>query len=788
MDIKKLLGRSSIKKKIVLGISVTSLFVLVLAAALWSYNDWRSSRQAAVDNVKVLAGVIGDNVTAALNFRNQDDAQATLSALHVKPEIISAVAYDRDGSLFAAYVRQGVNRDLEISKNLEGVVKDAHDGVVWTQELYSEKDPIGTIYVHSDLNDVYARLFTRARLSVLILAVSIVVGVIFALFAQRLLSRPILSLLNTIRRVADEKNFAIRAEKLAEDEIGQLVEGFNDMLSQVEDRDRMLAEHRGKLEEEVTLRTSELRDALSALTESEERVRTIVESAGDGILSFDADGKIISVNSAICEMFGYRPDELEGQSFSVLSYESHSKRTGMDIVKHLMTRSRENPVIAREFSGFTRLGSVFPAELTLTRYDVAGKEYFSVILRNITERKEAEAQLVRAKEAAEALAQAKSEFLANMSHEIRTPLNGIFGTVQLLEKTGIDEDQQELISIMKASTTSLLRIVNDVLEFSRLEAGKLALEKTEFSLTESIKNAVAPSYLEAERRKVWFNTYIPGEVPARLIGDPYRLGQVILNLVHNAVKFTPSGGSVDLTVRSLVRSGPSLILQFSVKDTGVGIAPEKRDAIFQAFTQADNSSTRKHGGTGLGLSIASRLVHLMGGDIWVESTVGKGSTFHFTASFDETRETGVVETGEAETKTRDPGEFSKLQVLLVEDNLINQKIGRRFLESLGFSVSVADNGKQALEHLEGSKCDLLLMDCQMPEMDGFTATKMIRAMEANGGRARLPIIAMTAHALSGDQERCIAAGMDDYLPKPFEEEVLVATLERVLERFHIGGK
>ncbi len=787
----RFLGNLSIKQKMMLAISVTSLFVLVLAAGLWSFNDWRSSKQVAVDSLRVLAGVIGDNVKAAMNFSNQEDAQATLHALHVKPEIISAAVYDRQGDLFASYVQEGIAAGSEIPERLADLEKTPVSGAAWTEALYSEKDFTGTVYVHSNLNDVYARLFSRAKLSVAILAASLIVGVLIALLAQRLLSRPILALLKTIQLVGQEKDFSLRAQKLGQDEIGLLVEGFNDMLKQIEERDEMLAQYRDKLQEEVDLRTRELQEALSALTESEERVRTIVESAGDGILSFDADGKILTVNTAACSLFEYDAEDLRGKSFAVLSYESHSKRTGVEILHHLASRARENPVIGREFKGITQHGRIFPAELTLTRYNVSGKEFFSAILRDITARKEAEAQLVRAKEAAESLAQAKSEFLANMSHEIRTPLNGISGTLQLLAKTTLDEDQQELCSIMRASTSSLLRIVNDVLEFSRLDAGKLALEKTEFSLVDSIKNALAPSYLEAEKKNIWLNTVIRGEVPGYLVGDPYRLGQVLLNLVHNAIKFTPAGGTVSLTVRRPVKSTASLILQFSVNDTGVGIPPEKIDAVFQAFTQVDTSSTRKFGGTGLGLSIASRLVHLMDGDIWVESEVGKGSTFHFTACFEEGRDPKWDEKPQAsasEAHQSSHAHFDKLRVLLVEDNLINQKIGRRFLESLGFNVSVAENGKKALEHIKSNECDLLLMDCQMPEMDGFTATRMIREKELEERLPRIPIIAMTAHALSGDQERCLDAGMDDYIPKPFEEEVLAETLERVVERFELGRR
>jgi PAS domain S-box-containing protein len=753
-------------------------------SGLWSYNDWRSSRQAAQENLQVLAGVIGDNISAALNFSNHEDAATTLAALRAKPEIIAAAAYDKEGNLFACYPHSTDSQPNPLPRKLSDLKNASADGAVWFEPVRSGKDFIGTVYVHANYNDVIARLYGRAQISLATLIASVIVAILFSLLAQRFLSRPILELVRTMERVANEKTFGVRAQKIANDEIGHLVDGFNEMLSQVEQRDLMLEQHRNQLEDQVKVRTSELQEAVTALTESEERVRTVVESAADGIVSLNGQGEIISINRAASEMFGYRADELRGERFNVLSCESHSNRTGVEIVSHLLSRAIEAPVIAREFQAITRDRRIFPTELTLSRYTVGEKEFFSAILRDITARKEAEAQLIRAKEAAEALAQAKSEFLANMSHEIRTPLNGIFGAVQLMVKTPLNEDQNEFVSIMRTSSEALLKIVNDVLEFSKMEAGKLVLEETAFSMKDTLKNSVASVFYEAEQKGVQFERLIGDDVPEHVIGDPYRLGQVILNLAHNAIKFTPTGGKVQIRVERATRTGANVMLHFSVKDTGIGIAPEKRDAIFQAFTQADTSSTRKYGGTGLGLSIASKIVHLMGGEIWVESIVGEGSVFHFTSSFEEFLEEANV--APIDVVTDQPQRHdSRLSILLVEDNETNQKIARRLLDSLGYHVTIAGNGKQALELLKTCSSDLVLMDCQMPEMDGLTATRIIREQEGTG-TIHLPIIAMTAHAMDGDRERCLKAGMDDYVPKPIEEEVLIDALERVIERFRIN--
>ena len=775
-----------IKLKMMFAISITSTLVLTMAAAFWSYNDWKSSRQAAVESLRTLAGVIGQNVSAALNFAVEEDAITTLRALQAEKEIELAAAYDKKGKLFASFVRDDLNGLVAAPGELPRIDVHHSSGAEWLEPVYSGKDIVGTVYVRSDLSHLRNRLIQRAKLGGLILCIAAILAILFSLLAQRFLSKPIVMLLETIRRVTASHSFSLRAEKTGNDEVGQLVDGFNNMLTEIEARDRMLAQHREQLEDEVKSRTVELQNAMESVTESESRIRTIVESAADGILTFDGNGTIVSVNQAACRMFDYQYEELMGKGFSALSYESHSHRTGTEIVQHLMARARENPVVGREFYGLSQKNRTFPAELTLSRYTMHGNEFFSAILRDITERKEAERQLIRAKETAEALANAKSQFLANMSHEIRTPLNGIFGAVQLMAKTKTDEEQTEFLDIMRTSSSALLKIVNDVLEFSKAEAGKIVLERTPFIIEESLRSTISSVRYEAENKGVTLSLAVDSVVPKTLVGDPHRLGQVVLNLVHNAIKFTNSGGQVQLRVEQAVDSRGTVMLHFSVKDSGIGIPPEKRDAIFEAFTQADTSSTRKYGGTGLGLSIASKIVRLMGGDIWVESAVGEGSTFHFTASFDMPETISFAkETSPSAVRELHSDGAVHLRVLLVEDNPINQTIAKRLLGHLGYSVVVAGNGQEAIDSLKRQPCDLILMDCQMPVMDGFTATRIIRDHERQSASKRMPIIAMTAHAMEGDRERCLNAGMDEYIPKPIEEEILIDTIEMLIEKFEL---
>ncbi len=540
------------------------------------------------------------------------------------------------------------------------------------------------------------------------------------------------------------------------------------------------------LESKVLQRTSELATANSGLREeirqrarAEDACQLIMDHSLDVICTLDAKGRFLQVSRACKMMWGHPPDDLRGRPYLDLVHPDDQEKSiaaAESVMSGKPEHDFENRYQCRDGSTVSMLWSANWSQTHQIMFCVG---------RDVTVRKQMESELRRTKEAAEAASRAKSEFVANISHEIRTPMNGIIGMTELVLDTNLEPEQREYLTMANSSAHALLGVINGILDFSEIEAGKLELQMTNFSLRDCLSATLMPFRKRADQKGLELTVDIPAEVPDHLVGDTKRLRQILINLIDNAIKFTQRGV---VTLRVVVESATDdeQIFQFSVSDTGIGIPAAKQALIFEAFAQADGSTTRPYGGIGLGLAIASQLAREMDGNIWVESTIGKGTTFHFTARLLERRTAVPALLGAAQREAvadflpHEPASGG-LRILLAEDNVVNRTVAAVILEKCGHSLVHAANGRQALEAGAREAFDLILMDVQMPEMDGFEATRRIREAEQASGY-HTPIAAMTAHAMAGDCQRCLAAGMDYYLSKPLIKAELVALLERIPRR------
>jgi len=497
----------------------------------------------------------------------------------------------------------------------------------------------------------------------------------------------------------------------------------------------------------------------------------IMNTVGQGLLVTGEKWRIEYVNPAFARMVGESLEDIIGKSMDdfivsedlpMLSQERARRLAGETTTYNFRLRRSDEKIVWVQATGVPRwVGDRIVGSIS--------------VIADLTDRMVAETELLCAKEAAEEAARAKAQFLANMSHEIRTPLNAITGMTGLLLDTSLDCDQRNCLEIVQSSADILISIINNILDFSKLEEGKRKIESQPFDLHSCIDRSMDLVARKAAEKYLALNCSIEDQVPRILIGDVTSLCQILVNLLSNAVKFTDTG-EISVLVTGHFRRDGKFKLHFAVRDTGIGIPKDRVNSLFQSFSQLDMSASRKYGGTGLGLAISKRLVELMGGNIWVESELGRGSIFHFNVAV------GIPLNGyhlPTTERTRyayvQTDQLSSLKLLLAEDNLINQNVALRMLKKLGIEADVAVNGLEVLEALERQSYDIVLMDVQMPEMDGFEASRAIRER----WRERAPrIIAVTAHAMEDDRQRCIEAGMDDYISKPVRIEDLAEMLSK----------
>lgn len=737
---------TKIAHKLILGIVIFSGMLSLIITAMQLYYEFNRDKDIINSELKAIKLTSLPSLKEAVWLSDRGQIEILLSSMQENQDIGYVKLITDEGDTFQ-YGNSDINNSLIKSFKLE-------------YNNAGNLQSIGNLLIKADLNKAYTHLYDRIGFVLISNTLkTFLVGLFVYFMVHTLVIRHLVSIANYLRTFNINSNIPPlnlkRGKFAAEDELRMLETSVNTM-------------------------SENLNESIQHVTQSDEKNRLLLESTADAIYGINTNGECTFANPACIKVLGFdNEDELLGQNMHTLIHHSH--RDGMPYpmsecqigatVKNKLNIHVENEVFWRKD------GTAFDVEYgaqPIVQNNIVTGAVISFI--DMTDKLEILHQLQQAHSEAEAANQAKSDFLANMSHEIRTPMNAILGMANLALDAHPDKHQRRYLNRIDSAATSLLRIINDILDFSKIEAGKLEMETIGFKLKTVTENIVSIANTKAKQKGLKLNIQIDKDIPPVLVGDPLRLNQVILNLVNNAIKFTETGG-VDVRIKLNNNTDGKVELLCHVRDTGIGLSNEQKSHLFEPFIQADSSTTRQFGGTGLGLTISKHLVALMHGKINVESIPDVGSTFYFNAWF----EIGTEEMIPSREDLQDTVNLDVLRakirgahILLVEDNDINQELAAELLSKAGIQIDIANNGLEAINMLtEKHHYDGVLMDIQMPVMGGYEATDIIRNKKH---MTDLPIIAMTANAMQGDREKCLAAGMNDYISKPINQTELFSVM------------
>ena len=702
-------------------------------------------------------------LVAPMAQRDYATIQAILSESTLENGIKYMVVKNNHGVVVASHGLDATKSMPEHSQTYEESINDADKILDVVKPITLSEQHLGTLHFGLDLSPIVSARGQMLMQGFSIASLELLLSVAMLTALGIWLTRH----LTALTRVSEDvSRGGIMPSILPTDDsdIGRLCAAFNAMTKTVSDRVH-----------ELTTANQRQSALAEKLQEQQSQMLALLSAMNLGVLLLDLNGKVAYENRAFREMMGIGEKQV---------------LIGLQGIKYLLSSipnlpdSFEAECQALEQASASRsLQIISPGGryISLRLHNVVNNEGLSIgkllLFDDISDNKQAEQQLIAARDAAEAGSRVRAAFLATMSHEIRTPMNGIIGMTDLILKTSLNDEQREYLGWIKSSSDSLLTVLNDILDYSKIDSGQLALEQIPFSAAELLKETAGLYSAVSNQKGIRIVYSIDGDIPEYVLGDSVRTRQILMNLVANAVKFTETG-EVTIAVSAVKVSPTKYILQFMVADTGIGIPQEKQQSIFSPFTQADSSTSRKYGGTGLGLAIVKRLVDLQKGTITLESSPGKGSRFTVELPFNTPHQSASSPGKAAPSASKPASDTQAMRILLVEDVPVSQRLGQLVLEGLGHQVKLASDGIEAVSAFEQETFDVILMDMQMPNMDGLEATRQIRAKEKTSHAMRTPIIAVTANAMDSDRVKCLESGMDDYISKPFKLEEMVSMLHK----------